>query len=212
MNITNKFANSVAAVRWIVNREYKKHWFLGLRQCELEIESLEGSLTRWTWKRALLTILGRYRPEEELLLQKKVLEEEKQRIIDEHPEVLELSYEELQNLYAKPCFRAVQAHYIAKLHVAAQYPVLGEGGAEMLLGLDSEERDEVLSLAMGRVGQTCSDIALRDAANVLAELPEEQRKQALILAGQQVVNNQAIQNLSGTNVTLMGDTSSNGSI
>lgn len=205
MKLTNHYTNSTAAMLNIVRAQENKHWFLGLRQCELELETLNRALRRWTLRRILSRLrLRREYHKEELLLQKEVLEQEKSRIIKEHPEVVNLSYRELQERYAKACFQAVQAHYIAKLHIAAQYPILGEGGAEMLLGLDSNERDEVMAIAMKRMGQACSDIALRDAANVLAELTEEQRKQSLILAGQQVVNSQAVQNLSGSSVTFVG--------
>lgn len=148
---TNHFINSHASLLDAVDAEYRKHWLLGLRQCELEIQAIEEG--RGGVIRSLLRKLGWHLPlHPQLEIQRQKLLERRDDILREHPEVLELSSEEIQERYAAQCHDSKKLFYVATKLFAASNGI-PEGVADIVLSLPPGKRkgliDEGLAFVRG---------------------------------------------------------------
>lgn len=120
-----------------------------------------------------------------------VAKAEKERILTAHPEAIALSYTELQERYGHVALMEKQAQFAAAEIWASQNNLPVSVG-HLLFDLSPSEREYCLTREMElRNGLRVSE-AIAHAAQVLASLPPEHQKQALLQAAQTVMHSSSL--------------------
>lgn len=118
-------------------------------------------------------------------------EAQKQRILGDHPEAIDLSYIELQTRYSAVALLEKQAH-AAAAEIWASQNALPVSIGHLLFSLAPAERDYVLAREMELRNNVKVSEAMAHAAQVLATLPPETQKQVLLQAAQTVMHSPAL--------------------
>ncbi len=98
------------------------------------------------------------------------------RIVEAHPEVTALSYEELQSRYTPIALAERHAHFLAS-RVIASLRGLPESVGELLVGLDPAQSDYVASRALELKDGVSNQLWMHEMAQTLALLPPEDQRQ-----------------------------------
>ncbi|MBD1864181.1 MULTISPECIES: hypothetical protein [Trichocoleus] len=118
-------------------------------------------------------------------------EDQKQRILQAHPEAIDLSYIELQTRYSAVALLEKQAHVTAA-EIWASHNALPVSVGHLLFDLSPADRDYVLAREMELRNGVKVGEAIAHAAQVLATLSPETQKQVLLQAAQTVMNSSAL--------------------
>lgn len=174
-------------------REYE----LGLQEAELKISELEKKQSLTPKQRIKLSRLQnsidlssrrlfRIRAEvRDAMMEFAAAKGERDRILQEHPEALHLSYDEMQERFTAPMLQERQARYIAARVWAAQNG-LPDGVGESVFSVPLEQREALLIReAELRRGSSLTEAKVR-ALETLSHLPSEEQTQALLLTAQHI--------------------------